>query len=426
MKHLLLFVLAITSAASAQESSCIKCHISSDRVPDTTIAAEFLAGDVHQQNGIGCEKCHGGDPTKGYAEDDPELAMNPDKGFKPPPGKPAIPAFCAHCHSDIEYMKMYDPKLPTDQLALYKTSIHGKRLYEDKDTKVAVCTDCHKAHGVLPPQDTRSTVYYQNIPSTCAKCHSDPAYMAGYMFQGQPLPTNQYALYSRSVHGILVLQKGDQSAPACNGCHGNHGATLPTLTSVAAACGECHATNRDFFDKSPHAEALKELGTPDCQNCHGNHLIYPASDSLLGTTDGALCIQCHDPGTPGYEAAAAMKAAIDSLKAAIFSADSIVSIAEHKGVEGGQARFDLGPANDDLTRVRPVVHTFDPKQVSEITDNGIKTADGVYQMALASLGDLWHRQVGLWVALALVLFVAVGLWFKIRQVDKKTDFTKRE
>jgi predicted CXXCH cytochrome family protein len=425
MKHLLFFFLTITTAAGAQESSCIKCHISGDRVTDTTIAAAFLSGDIHQQNGVGCEKCHGGDPTKGFAEDDPDLAMNPAKGFKPAPGKPAIPAFCARCHSDIEYMKMYDPKLATDQLALYKTSIHGKRLNEDKDTKVAVCSDCHNAHGVLPPQDPRSTVYYQNIPSTCANCHSDSAYMVGYTFQGQPLPTNQYVLYSRSVHGVLVLQKGDQSAPACNGCHGNHGATLPTLTSVAAACGECHASNRDFFDKSPHAEALQEMGFPDCQNCHGNHLIHAVSDSLIGTTDGALCIQCHDEGSPGYEVAAVMKAAVDSLKAAIASADSVMSLAERKGVEGGQARFDLGPANDDLTKVRPVIHTVDTIQVREITDDGIKIAGRVHEMAEASLGDLLHRQIGLWVALALVLFVAVGLWFKIKQVDRETDFTKR-
>ncbi len=418
----ILLVLITTAAAYGQKSSCIKCHLSSDRVSDTTTAAMFLLGDVHQANGIGCEKCHGGDPNRGYTENDQSLAMDPAKGFKSPPEKADIPAFCARCHSDIEFMKRYDPRLPTDQLALYKTSIHGKLLYGNKDTKVAVCTDCHSVHNILPPQDSRSKVYHQNIPSTCATCHSDKGYMAGYLYKGKPIPTNQFDLYSKSIHGTLVLQNADQSAPACNGCHGNHGATLPSLASVSAACGECHASNRDLFNQSPHAEAFKEMGYPDCQRCHGNHLIEVATDSLVGTTDGSLCIQCHEADSPGYAAAATIKGAIDSLKAAVAYADSIVNLAERKGVEGGQGKFDLGSAKDNLTRVRSVVHTVDPDQVTALTDAGIKVAAGVEQTALAALGDIRTRRIGLAVSVVVVMFVAFALWRKIKQVDKYTDF----
>jgi predicted CXXCH cytochrome family protein len=419
------FFFLIAATANAQQSSCIKCHISSDRVSDTTVAAAYLSADIHNQNGIGCEKCHGGDPTKGFAENDAELAMDPAKGFKPPPDKAGIPDFCARCHSDIEFMKQYNPKLPADQLMLYKTSVHGKLLFEKNDTKVAVCSDCHGAHGVLPSSDSRSKVYHQNVPGTCGACHSQAQYMAGYINKGKPIATDQYDKYSRSVHGVLVLQKGDQSAPACNGCHGNHGATLPSLVSVSAACGECHATNRDFFNSSPHSKPFGKLENPDCEHCHGYHLILIASDTLIGTSGGALCIGCHEPDSPGYAAAATMRMAIDSLKNAISQAENITKEAEQKGVEGGQGRFDLGSAKDNLTRVRSVVHTFDPDQVEEITSAGIKTANGVQQKALAALGDIRTRQIGLGVSLLVVIFLAFAIWRKIIQVDKDTDFIVR-
>jgi predicted CXXCH cytochrome family protein len=419
-------LLSLTIVVSAQQSSCIKCHISSDRVPDTTVAAAYLGADIHEQNGIGCEQCHGGDPTKGFAEDDQDLAMDPAKGFKPPPNKLDIPNFCARCHSDIEYMKKYNPALSTDQLTLYKTSIHGKLLFEKKDDKVAVCVDCHGIHGILSASDSRSKVNHQNVPGTCGACHSKADYMAGYSYRGNPIPTDQYDKYSRSVHGVLVLQKGDQSAPACNGCHGNHGATPPSLVSVTAACGECHATNRDYFNSSPHSEPFKDLDRPDCEQCHGNHLIMATSDTLIGTTNGALCIACHEAGSPGFEGASAMRMAIDSLREAILQADNITQEAEQKGVEGSRGRFDLGPAKDDLTRVRSVVHTFDPAQVTEITSSGIKIADGVHQKAKAALGDIRTRRIGLLVTLLVVIFLAIILWRKIKQVDKNTDFTVRD
>jgi predicted CXXCH cytochrome family protein len=256
----------------------------------------------------------------------------------------------------------------------------------------------------------------------CKTCHSDAAYMKGYEYKGKPIPTDQFDEYIKSVHGVLVLEKGDQSAPACNNCHGNHGATPPTLASVSASCGECHATNRDYFNASPHKVPWADLGYPECEQCHGNHYIAAASDTLIGVAPGALCVECHDPGTAGYAAAATMKAGIDSLKAAIESAETTVKLAETKGVEGGQARFDLGSAKDNLTRVRAVVHTFDPEQVKEITAVGVATSASVKQTAEASLGDIRARQIGLWISLILVIIVAIGLWRKIKQADRETDF----
>jgi predicted CXXCH cytochrome family protein len=391
----LILVAGCLAVAQAKSSSCVDCHLSGDWVSDTTIAASFLAGDVHYSMGLDCADCHGGDRKRGFEEGDPDMAMDPARGYRPPPGRLNIPDFCSRCHSDIEYMKDYNPRLPTDQLKLYKTSVHGKQLYGKKDTKVAVCTDCHGVHNILSSSDSRSMVYHNNVPETCRKCHGSPQYMRGYKYDGRQIPTDQYDEYAGSVHGMLVLEKGDNSAPSCNNCHGNHGATPPNLASVSAACGECHSYTRDFFNGSPHKEAFKELDYPECEQCHDNHNIKPVSDDMLGVGEKAVCIDCHDEGSEGYEAAAAMRASIDSLIRALDSAEEAVREAERKGVEGGQARFDLGAAKDNVMRARSVVHTFDPAQVTEITSPGIKAAAEVKETALAALGDIRIRQIGL-------------------------------
>ncbi len=421
----LVAMLITVGATDGNSSSCTDCHISSDWVSDTTITADFLAGDIHRNMGLGCEDCHGGDPRRGFKEGDPDLGMNPAKGYKPPPGRGGIPEFCGKCHSDIEYMKMYNPRLPTDQLKLYRTSVHGKQLYGKKDINVAVCTDCHGIHGILPSSDSRSMVYHNNAPETCRKCHGNSLLMKGYKYRGRPIPTDQYEEYAKSVHGVLVLEKGDNSAPACNNCHGNHGATPPNLASVSAACGECHANNRDFFNNSPHKEPWEDLGYPECEQCHGDHYIGPTSDDMIGVVGDALCLDCHDQDSEGYEAARRMRASIDSLKMALATAEVKVKEAEEKGVEGGQARFDLGSAKDNLTRVRSVVHTFDPDRIEEITSPGIKTAHNVRQTAEAALGDIRVRQIGLALSLLVVIYVAFVLWRKIKRVDSETDFEVR-
>jgi predicted CXXCH cytochrome family protein len=421
MMLILLTAVLISGARGAAESSCIKCHLSSDWVSDTTIAADFMNRDVHNNMGLGCEDCHGGDPKIGFDEGDPELAMDPAKGFKDPPGKLGIPEFCGSCHSNVEYMKNYNPRLPTDQLKLYRTSVHGKRLYDKKDKKVAVCTDCHGVHGILPSNDTRSSIYHSNIPGTCKKCHSDESYMKGYKYKGKQIPTDQYAEYKESVHGVLVLEKDDDSAPACNDCHGNHGATPPNLASVSAACGECHANNRDFFNNSPHKKPWDEMGLPECEQCHGNHDIKAVTDDFLGVKKGAVCLQCHDENSEGFKAARQMSMTIDSLKYAIKDAESTVSEAEKKGVEGGQARFDLGSAKDELTRVRSVVHTFDVSRVREIAVPGIKTAEEVNDKAKEALGDVEIRRIGLAISLIVIIFVAIFIRLKIKQVDRKAN-----
>ena len=388
------------------DDTCLECHLLLEDNLQTP--ALQIENDVHYQRGISCAGCHGGDPT----EVDPELSMSPARGFTGVSKPQQIPSFCARCHTDVEYMKHYNPKLPTDQLAQYKTSVHGKQLAKG-DTNVATCISCHGVHGILRPADTRSPVFKTNIPKTCAGCHADKKRMASYK-----IPTNQYQDYLESVHGKLLLEKKELSAAACTDCHGNHGASPPGLSDVAGACGECHPSNRDLFEKSPHKEPFQKAKLPQCVVCHGNHKVLAPSDEFLGVNEGAVCIRCHKPGSQGFEISAAFKTLLDSLKTATEEARQLVKKAEIAGVKVGLTKFDLRACEDAIVHSRSELHSFNLVDFRALVQDGMAKAERVKKASLVSLEDLEIRRKGLIFSAVLILFLCIGLWLKIRKLDK--------
>ncbi len=398
------------SSSTAAKDTCLECHLKLDD-KNLQMPAVSIKKDVHYLREISCSGCHGGDPK----EEDSKRSMSPAKGFIGAPTPEQIPFFCGRCHSDVEYMKRYNPKLPTDQFAQYKTSVHGKRLLKG-DTLVANCVSCHGVHGILPPSDTRSPVFKTNIPKTCASCHADTKRMSRY-----GIPTNQYADYLESVHGKLLIEQGDQNAAACSDCHGSHGATPPGLSDIAGACGECHPANRDLFEKSPHLAPFKEADLPQCATCHDNHKVLRPTDEFLGAGDEAVCITCHEPGSKGNKIAAAFKASLDSLKVAAQEARRMVKKAEVSGVKVDLAKFDLKACEDAIVHSRSALHSFSLEDFQAITKEGMVQAGRVKEAALISLEDLQIRRKGLIFSAVVILFLCIGLWLKIRRMERKSE-----
>jgi predicted CXXCH cytochrome family protein len=286
--------------------NCVVCH--TDRTtqdPETLFSADpeasgsplhlnlkELVSDVHFRRGLSCAGCHGGDPRDEDMADEiyerwPEAPeRNEDRTW--------IPDFCASCHADPILMRRFNPELPTDQYAKYKESRHGKRLFDQEDSKVAQCVSCHGVHGIRGSRSPRSSVYPQTVPYTCGECHANDEYMAGYLgTNGKPLPTDQLEKFETSVHGRALLDRGDLGAPACNDCHGNHAAMPPEISSIAQVCRTCHAGNGELFDGSKHKQAFERHGWPECERCHGNHAIDEADDSMLSESSSPLCYECH-------------------------------------------------------------------------------------------------------------------------------------
>jgi len=321
---------------------------------------------------------------------------------------------CTRCHADAAFMKTYNPSLPVDQLEKYRTSVHGIR-NAGGDPKPAECASCHGSHDILPANDVRSRVYPTNLPVTCGGCHSNAEYMKGY-----GIPTDQFEKFSRSVHGVALLQKHDLGAPACNKCHGNHGAIPPGIASISKVCGTCHALNADLFSSSPHKKAFDDRKLPECETCHGNHDIVAATSKLLGTAPDAVCTRCHTAELlpKGFRVAAVMRELIDSLEVSEAAAQGKVIEAEQKGMEVSDAKYSLRDVRQARLEARTKVHSFNEAQFKEVVDKGLATASSIREEAQAAVSDYYFRRLGLGVSTLIITVVAVALYLFIRRLEK--------
>ncbi len=343
------FLVAGAVVSAAAQPSCLECH--SDQ------AAEFTES-AHAQAGLSCVDCHGGDPAiadeGAHATDD----------FRRPETKQAIAESCAACHSDVRRMNPYG--LPTDQLARYKTSRHGEKLFGDGDQKVAGCTDCHGVHDILRPDSSQSRVHPKNIPAMCGSCHSDARLMRSY-----GLPANVVDEYHKSYHATMLFEQGDLSAPTCVTCHGNHGAMPPGTQEVGQVCGQCHARERDLFEKSPHAELAREGLHGGCKSCHGNHAIRKASVKLFDRA----CIECHSEGDEGLARRDALVAMIEEYQDSQQRAEKLLHEATIQGLETDEEQLLLQEISTAVTQLAALQHTLQIEELEPVAARAAAMTD---------------------------------------------------
>jgi hypothetical protein len=320
-------VCAVSGAApEPQPTACVACHSNADFFDEEgrAIVTQY-ENDVHAAAGLSCHDCHGGNPAPELAEDlesmDESHAPNPYRGA---PERTQIPEFCGRCHSNIEYMRRFDPRARVDQEQEYRTSQHGQALRRGNE-RVATCVDCHHAHGVQGPEEPSSPIHPKQVAETCRGCHADAEVMEGARLpDGRPLPVDQYARWRQSVHAASLLEREDLSAPTCNDCHGNHGAAPPGLHSISFVCGQCHGREAEIFRESAkwggfetHNELLTAAGEEgcascheaepqqsamfttreftECSTCHGNHAVMRPTVAMLSPLPETPCAFCHEP-----------------------------------------------------------------------------------------------------------------------------------
>ncbi|MCM3906219.1 MAG: cytochrome c3 family protein [Pyrinomonadaceae bacterium] len=410
-KVLLLAVVAIITCAypspAQKKNSCIECHTRLEgKIGDP---ARSIKDDVHLSRGLSCNDCHGGDP----AQDDKVAAKDPRKGYLGRPRTADIPAFCGKCHNDASFMKKFNPALRVDQEKEYSTSVHGQLLRTGNE-KVATCISCHGVHGIRAISDALSSVYPLNVAETCANCHGQAAHMAQFK-----IPTDQYAKYKQSVHAKALYERQDLSAPTCNDCHGNHGAAPPGVASVANVCGQCHARQAELFQASAHKVAFDNLEFGECIKCHSNHDIAAPTDELIGTGERSVCISCHSQGDKGFAAAGEMRTMIDGLLVQIEKSRGILDRAERAGMEVSRPEFELREAIDGVTHARVLIHTSSTREVDKVIGPAISVAAKTYQAGEDALAELNFRRKGLVVSLFFILFLAVLVYLKLRQIESR-------
>ena len=400
-----MLLLALAPALLAKDS-CVECHSNMDG--DLKAPVTAYTNDIHSRHGFSCADCHGGDRNS----DDPEIAMSPAKGFKGQIARTAVPALCARCHSDANLMHRFKPQQRVDQLALYLTSTHGKRLAAG-DTAVANCVDCHSVHNIREVRDPQSPVHPLKLPETCARCHADAAHMAPYKIE-----TNQFAEYRSSVHWEALSKRGDLSAPNCASCHGNHGATPPQVSSIAEVCGTCHVMFEEQYNKSPHQAAFASMGAGGCTVCHSNHGIRKPGIGMLAGA-GSVCAQCHDATSTGGVAATEMARQLTRLETALDQSDAVLKRAHDSGMEVSEAVLRQMEGRESLVKARVAMHAFQVAAVAKPVEQGLAVAAETRGAGEKALKDRDARRIGLALSLVTILITMTGLWMAIRSLESK-------
>lgn len=184
---------------------------------------------------------------------------------------------------------------PSQHVAAYLDSAHGKAVTGSGLVVAATCADCHGHHEVHPTADAGSLVHRENIPKTCGQCH-----------------IGVDATYRTSIHGKR-LEAGDQRAPVCTDCHTAHEITRANTPSfkrtLVEECGDCHEnpditvsgrnTFYETYRRSYHGQVTK-LGSnlaARCSDCHGSHNILPKDDPLSRLHPTNLVSTCRGSGS---------------------------------------------------------------------------------------------------------------------------------
>ena len=212
--HALAAALAILFARSAYSAkdSCFDCH---SVMEGTSVP---FKDDIHYRNGISCADCHGGDPN----EDDQNISMSAQRGFKVRVAREGMADFCGRCHSDAAVMHRYKPRGRVDQVSLYRAGVHS-RPSPGRGALAATCVDCHGIHNIRAVDDAASPVNPERLAGTCGKCHGE--------IEG---------LLRKSPHGPIFVTKAMAGCAACHSSHATAPASAAMLTGRDAVCARCH------------------------------------------------------------------------------------------------------------------------------------------------------------------------------------------
>ncbi len=412
------------------QDNCVLCHTDPEvQKPETLFSLprtaskapprlnlHDLVDDVHFRRGLSCAGCHGGDPANDklehtFVKEWPGTGRDKDRGW--------VLSFCARCHSDPAFMNGFNPALPTDQLAKFKDSPHGKLLLEAKDRRAPDCVSCHGVHGMRGAKNPLSKVYPKRVHETCGACHANSETMAGFKLPDRsPMPTNQLAEYRASVHGRALLERGDMGAPTCHNCHGNHAAMPVGLSSVSQSCGLCHAGNSSLLDGSKHKQAFEKHNWPQCGQCHGHHNVAKTHDSLLATRPEALCTKCHQEYAKDNPDCIATAAYFHAWMDQAWTAFSVTAEElARKGLDIDPIHDKLNELADTLKQARSHIHSFSSNSFARVAAPGEKAVQSMSALVGQAKAEYRLRQLGLAASIALIGLVMLALYLKLRRAE---------
>ena len=392
-----------------------------------------------------------------------------------------VPKLCANCHADSTVMAPY--KIPTNQYAEYRQSVHATALLDNKDLAAPACNDCHGNHGAAPPEA-------RSVSHVCGQCHG-----------------REEGLYSQSIKPAIFARL---KMPECITCHGNHGVRHPTPDLFDGHSAP--STSRGSLSRAaPLSVEVEELAQGDSATIQWRNVLalhLPAEDpryshsveisadgiapvtldatvrpgtvaqpspvrlqnasglaailtvaplsglpiesgdalgyrlslmssggrairglrvrdlpgSAVNPHPGSVCLKCHQVGDSCDVATEGIFATLQSLDRKIREAEATLNRAEVAGMEVSLPQYELKRNGiSAAVEARALIHSFQYERILKRATEGAVVASAASLAGRQSLVEMDVRRRGLWISLVLIAMVLVGLAFKIRQIDRERE-----
>lgn len=114
-------------------------------------------------------------------------------------------ATCTPCHESITLTERYG--VSTGRWPTFIDNYHGLKT-KAGDLQVANCASCHGVHLILPSTEPESSIYPDNLKSTCGECHPGiTVEIAATPIHGDidGIPENKVAEIVRIVYIIAII-----------------------------------------------------------------------------------------------------------------------------------------------------------------------------------------------------------------------------
>ena len=223
--------------------TCTDCHIGYGAPPHVLVVSADRRQYSNDRYEI-CKRCH-------FAEFTRTLDSIHYRAHEA--GNPEA-ANCVDCHGAHYVSRPGESRVATSQSCsqchqsvyeAYRSSVHGDALVQENNQDVPLCTDCHGVHSI---QDPRTATFRLNIPEMCGKCHIDETLMSRYGLSTAVLQT-----YLRDFHGVTTGLLQEQS---------------PLIWSREAVCTDCHGIHDIAKTNDPQSQVIRENMVKTCRECH--------------------------------------------------------------------------------------------------------------------------------------------------------------
>jgi hypothetical protein len=146
-----MLLLAYASSAQVYQTACADCHIVDRRAPAPEHVVEWSLSP-HGRHQVGCDKCHGGDPSASNAADAHRGLLTITNAASPVYFR-NLPATCGTCHPG--------------PFTAFQRSRHYELLLSS-NRQAPVCSTCHGTVGARLPSPTQ-------VELQCTLCHGEKA-----------------------------------------------------------------------------------------------------------------------------------------------------------------------------------------------------------------------------------------------------------